>query len=133
MDAWPASAGEALHTSTYLGNPMGCAGALANLDEIERVDAPGRARRAGERIAARLGPLVTAGAIRELRGRGALWGVVCESGEAARTASVRALHAGVIVLQSGVDGEVLTVAPPVTIADDQLDRALDLLSAAVAP
>ena len=133
MDAWPPSAGEALHTSTYLGNPMGCAAALANLDEIERIDVPGRARAIGGRIAARIAPLSTSGAIRELRGRGALWGVVCESGEAARAASVRALHSGVIVLQSGVDGDVLTVAPPVTIADDQLDRALDLLAAAVAP
>jgi 4-aminobutyrate aminotransferase-like enzyme len=133
MDAWPASAGEALHTSTYLGNPMGCAAALANLDEIERVDAPGRARAMGERIAARIGPLAISGTIRELRGRGALWGVVCKSAAAARAASVRALHAGVIVLQSGVEGEALTVAPPVTIADDQLDRALDLLCAAVAP
>ncbi|HEY6236919.1 MAG TPA: aspartate aminotransferase family protein, partial [Candidatus Elarobacter sp.] len=33
MDAWPVSAGEALHTSTFLGNPLACAAALANLDE----------------------------------------------------------------------------------------------------
>jgi 4-aminobutyrate aminotransferase-like enzyme len=31
MDAWPASSGEALHTSTFLGNPAGCAMALASL------------------------------------------------------------------------------------------------------
>jgi 4-aminobutyrate aminotransferase-like enzyme len=131
MDAWPPSAGEALHTSTYLGNPMGCAAALANIEEIERIDVPGRARRAGERIAARLGPLCESGAIAGLRGRGALWGVVLSSGDAARAAAVRALQAGVIVLQSGIEGEVLTVAPPATIADEQLDRALDLLGAAL--
>ncbi len=50
MDAWPPSAGEALHTSTYLGNPMGCAAALANLNEIERLDVPCRATRLGDRI-----------------------------------------------------------------------------------
>jgi len=31
MDAWPVSSGEALHTSTFLGNPIGCAMALASL------------------------------------------------------------------------------------------------------
>ena len=37
MDAWPVSRGEAIHTSTYLGNPMGCAAALATFDELERL------------------------------------------------------------------------------------------------
>ena len=32
MDAWPRSAGEALHTTTFLGNPIGCAVALASID-----------------------------------------------------------------------------------------------------
>ena len=35
MDAaWPASRGEAIHTSTFLGNPIGCAMALAQIKEI---------------------------------------------------------------------------------------------------
>ena len=33
MDAWPLSTGEALHTSTFLGNPLGCAMALASLEQ----------------------------------------------------------------------------------------------------
>ncbi len=33
MDAWPESAGEALHTSTYLGHPVGCGMALASISE----------------------------------------------------------------------------------------------------
>ena len=32
MDAWPESTGEAIHTSTYLGNPLGCRMALTALD-----------------------------------------------------------------------------------------------------
>jgi len=31
MDAWPISGGEALHTSTYLGHPLGCAAAVATI------------------------------------------------------------------------------------------------------
>jgi acetylornithine/succinyldiaminopimelate/putrescine aminotransferase len=32
--AWPESTGEAIHTSTFLGHPVGCAMALANIAEI---------------------------------------------------------------------------------------------------
>jgi len=49
MDAaWPESTGEALHTSTFLGNPLGCRMALESLDLLEaepwskRVEALGR-------------------------------------------------------------------------------------------
>ena len=36
MDAaWPQSKGEAIHTSTFLGNPVGCAMALASLKELQ--------------------------------------------------------------------------------------------------
>src|ERR1017187_5490245 len=38
MDAaWPASTGEAIHTSTFLGHPVGCAMALAQIEEIRRL------------------------------------------------------------------------------------------------
>src|ERR1035437_8534145 len=35
--AWPASTGEAIHTSTFLGHPVGCAMALAQIAEIKRL------------------------------------------------------------------------------------------------
>ena len=38
MDAaWPASTGEAIHTSTFLGHPVGCAMALAQISEIRQL------------------------------------------------------------------------------------------------
>ena len=38
MDAaWPPSTGEAIHTSTFLGHPVGCAMALAQIKEISRL------------------------------------------------------------------------------------------------
>lgn len=131
MDAWKPSTGEALHTSTYLGNPMGCAAALANLDEIERLDVPARARSLGERLETRLAPLRGRAHVRDVRGRGALWGVELADGDIAQASVVRALRSGLILLQSGLRGEVLTIAPPVVIDDEQLDRALDLLEAAL--
>jgi 4-aminobutyrate aminotransferase-like enzyme len=40
---------------------------------------------------------------------------------------VRALAAGLIILQSGPTGTSITITPPLVIADEQLDRALDIL------
>jgi len=48
MAAWPSSDGEAIHTSTFLGHPVGCAMALAQIEEIEKRDLPQRSARLGE-------------------------------------------------------------------------------------
>src|SRR3569833_213999 len=49
MDAaWPVSRGEAIHTSTFLGNPVGCAMALAQIEENRENDLPERAAKLGE-------------------------------------------------------------------------------------
>ena len=49
MDAaWPASTGEAIHTSTFLGHPVGCAMALAQISEIRRLKLCERSAELGE-------------------------------------------------------------------------------------
>jgi len=130
-DAWEPSRGEALHTSTYLGNPMGCAAALANLDEIESRGLVARARSAESPLAARLAGFAELPGIVAVRGRGMLWGIEFRDAATANACVLRALQTGVIVLQSGPGGETLTLAPPLVIEDAQLERALDILEAAI--
>ena len=131
MDAWPASAGEALHTSTFLGNPLACAAALANLDELARLDVLGRVRARATRLGARLRELGTYPSVRDVRGIGFLWAVEFSSAAFANRVVVKALNLGLIVLQSGPTGTSITVAPPLVIGDAQLARALDLFETAV--
>ncbi len=51
MDAaWPKSAGEAIHTSTFLGHPVGCAMALAQVAEIKRLKLVHRSARLGRTL-----------------------------------------------------------------------------------
>ena len=131
MDAWPHSTGEALHTSTYLGNPLGCAASSRD----DRGDAPARAAGAcrAARPRSREAPRVAASFehVVDVRGRGLLWGVQLD--DAPRTAATvgRALRAGAIFLQSGVNGAVVSIAPPLVIEEAALHRAVDILSAAI--
>lgn len=131
MDAWPRSAGEALHTSTFLGNPLACAAALANLDELARLDVIGRVRAREGALGARLRALGAYASVRDVRGVGFLWAVEFAHAAFANRVVVRGLARGVILLQSGPTGTSVTVAPPLTIDDDQLARALDLFEQAI--
>lgn len=128
MDVWPESPGEALHTSTYLGNPMGCAAALANLGEIERLDLAQRARQMGLMLGARLDALRADGKAVDVRGRGLMWGVEFDSAATAERIVKNALKAGVILLQAGPRGNVISITPPLVITQQQLFRAVDIIA-----
>ena len=129
MDAWAKSEGEALHTSTWLGNPLACAAALANLAELERLDVLARVTTRQTWLAERLARFRTHAAIADVRGIGFLWALEFHDAAHANRVVVDALRRGVILLQSGPTGTSITIAPPLVIDNDQLARALDLVEA----
>jgi 4-aminobutyrate aminotransferase-like enzyme len=131
MDAWPVSTGEALHTSTFLGNPLGCAAALATIDEMERFDLPARARRIGAQLGLRLDGLRSEANVIDVRGRGLFWGVALRDAATAFAVVKGALARGVILLQAGVDGDTVAISPPLIIQESQLDRAVAVLQTAI--
>jgi 4-aminobutyrate aminotransferase-like enzyme len=131
MQAWPHNEGEALHTATFLGNPLACAAALANLGEMERLDVVGRVRRGEPLLLACLQRIAEFPAVRDLRGRGFFWALEFANGEVANRIVVRALAAGVVLLQSGPAGTSITFTPPLVIEDEQLIRALDIVEQTV--
>jgi 4-aminobutyrate aminotransferase-like enzyme len=132
MDAWPLSSGEALHTSTFLGNPMGCAAALATIDEFERMRLPARAERMGARAEMRLNALRSVSGVVDVRGCGLLWAVELRAPAAAAAVVKHALARGAIVLQAGVEGQTLSITPPLVISEQQLDRGIEILQGAIA-
>jgi 4-aminobutyrate aminotransferase-like enzyme len=127
MDAWPPSSGEALHTSTYLGNPMGCAAALAAIDELDRRALPERARELGHVLERRLNGIASAGKAVAVRGRGCMWGLQLADAALADRAVKSALRRGLLLLQAGPRGDVLSITPPLVMSTEQLHRALDIL------
>ncbi|NJD09275.1 MAG: aminotransferase class III-fold pyridoxal phosphate-dependent enzyme [Gemmatimonadetes bacterium] len=126
LSGWPPSTGEAIHTSTFLGNPVACAAALAQLEEIEAGGLLARARDIGDLIASRARRWQERGLIRERSGRGVLQGVRVGSPGAGTVLCAAALRQGVIVLAEGA-GDVLALTPPAVITPAQLGPALDVI------
>jgi 4-aminobutyrate aminotransferase-like enzyme len=127
MDAWPLSTGEALHTSTYLGNPLGCAAALATIDEIERLQLPARAAQLGAALRPRLDALRSNAVVVDVRGCGLLWGIELRDAAVAFAVVKGALARGVIFSQTGLSGDTIAITPPLTIDRDMLDCAIQTL------
>jgi acetylornithine/N-succinyldiaminopimelate aminotransferase len=127
-------AGEALavgtHASTFGGNPVAAAAALAVFDTIEREELLEAVRNGGEYMMGRLNHLKREqnGRIVDVRGRGLLWGV--ELGADAAPVVARCRELGMIVNLAGE--KVVRLAPALLVEPAQIDEAVDILGRALA-
>jgi acetylornithine/succinyldiaminopimelate/putrescine aminotransferase len=128
MDAWPESPGEALHTSTFLGHPVGCAMALTSLAILERPETARLVAGVSSLLEEKLKGLDWP-QIREVRGRGVMWGL--ELQENAGPLLARLLARGLIFLADGPKGKVLSFTPPFGMGGEELDFALGEIEAAL--
>lgn len=135
MEAWGETRGEALHTSTFLGNPLACAAAIAALDVIRDEQMEQRAQQVGDAFRRGLehalaGHELVAG----IRGRGAMLGVALRTRDGAAWAGggVEAMNAlldrGFITSPSGSAGEVIGLSPPFVTTPAQIDASVDAIA-----
>jgi len=132
MDAaWPLSRGEAIHTSTFLGHPVGCAMALAQIAGLEEKKLPERAGQLGEFLLSALeSALGNRQPAIQVRGQGLMAGVELRlpDGSPAGDAAMRAIKAmlkrGYILLPEGEHGNVISFTPPLTITKAQVQDAV---------
>jgi 4-aminobutyrate aminotransferase-like enzyme len=131
--AWPPSNGEAIHTSTFLGHPVGCAMALAQIKELKRLKLPQRSARVGQALLKQLGKIKAPGLTLSARGVGlrAGLGLRREDGSPATEESLgiikRLLQRGFVFLPEGEHAEVISFTPPLTIGEKELAKAVDAL------
>ncbi|TYT60817.1 aspartate aminotransferase family protein [Natrialba swarupiae] len=135
------------HLSTFGGNPVSCAAALATIDRLED-DVIANARDQGEWLAEHLGVLADEyDVVGDVRGRGLMWGleIVAPDERGPGPADVPApapKRAAAIAdylreeeqIVAGVGGyhkNVVRLQPPLSISREQLERALEGLRAAV--
>jgi 4-aminobutyrate aminotransferase len=128
MECWPTGT----HGSTFGGNPVACAAALATLDVLERDGCYDAATRLGDAAISRLRAEVGAlPVVCDIRGVGLMIGIELLDKAAADAVTARCLADGVIVLACGPDENILRLIPPLTITDAELSRGLDVLIAAI--
>ena len=137
--AWPVSRGEAMHTSTFLGNPVGCAMALAQISEIEKLKLPDRSAQLGGFLLAELQAKLPRSKFQiSVRGLGLMAGVELRrpDGSPATSETFAAiktlLKRGYIFLPEGEFGNVISFTPPLTITKAQLTKAVAALAEVLA-
>lgn len=114
MDKWPTGT----HGSTFGGNPVSCAAALATLDVLSPLYQ--RVHEKGKELLSRL-------ARWNARGVGYMVGIPLKSKEHAEQARKLCQEEGLIILSCGPDENVLRLIPPLTINDEDLNLGLSIL------
>lgn len=139
MRVWEGD-GEARHSATFMAHPLAVAASRAALAEIARRDLPARARTIGHLMKRRLSEISSRHpAVGDARGVGAMWGLDMVDDPATRTPDnwvARALSAdlagrGYLALAGGRHGNVLSLTPPLTISERQLEGFFPALDEAL--
>jgi LysW-gamma-L-lysine/LysW-L-ornithine aminotransferase len=111
-----------LHGSTFGGNPLSCAAALATIDYMETHDLAGRARELGTYLLAQMRQRNWP-KVREVRGLGLMVGI--ELKERVQPILVELMERGILALPAGPT--VLRLLPPLVIERAELDTVLKAL------
>lgn len=112
------------HGTTFGGNPVACAAARAVLSVLDD-DMIAEVRRKGEKLAHQVADI---DGVRYVRGRGLLLGVVLNEPIAAQVVQA-GYGAGVILNHTSED--VVRLAPPLILTDEQVEQAAERLALAV--
>lgn len=128
-----------LHSSTYAGHPVCCAVALRTLDILEREKLVDRAALLGDYLLARLRGLLDLECVGEVRGLGLMAAVelVAERrtkaplDPAAKVGARVTRHAREAGLILRPRGDVLTLAPPFVITEEEIDQMVAMLRGAI--
>lgn len=108
------------HGSTFGGNPLGCAVAIASLDVLQNEQLAERSRRMGDYLLERL-KLISSPLITDIRGRGLFIGI--ELSVPARSFCEKLMEEGLLCKETHEN--IIRLAPPLIITEEQLDWALE--------
>jgi 4-aminobutyrate aminotransferase len=127
LEAW----GPGAHGSTYGGNPVACAAALATIELLEGGLVANAAVR-GDQAVAGLRPLLDRhpALVRDVRGKGLMLGIEFDTAERAEEVQWACFERGLLVLECGRSS--VRMSPPLTVSEAEMATALRLFGDAVA-
>jgi len=134
MDAWPPTHGEALHTSTFLGNPVGCAMAIASLDAFADAGFQIQTTESAATWDRELRKLHDLPGVHDVRGPGLMKGVEFRNADGSPASqkviaiAIALLKRGFIALPDAPEGHVLAITPPAVFSDLEIARAVDAIA-----
>jgi 4-aminobutyrate aminotransferase len=126
------------HGTTYGGNAVACAAAVAVIETLKREQLPERAAELGRHVMRRArGWQDRFAEVADVRGLGLMIGIELmrdglPAADLASRVQQRCVAGDLLVLTCGIDDNVVRLLPPLTIAQEDLDRGLDILESAIA-
>ena len=134
MEKWPKGA----HGTTFGGNPVSCAAAVATIGIIEKEGLLAKAIQTGGYAMTKLRSIQERyRAIGDVRGLGLMIGIefVTDAGEADTVGLNKVirycLEKGLVLLECGVDKNIIRLAPPLVVETEGIDRGLDIFEEAL--
>ncbi len=118
-----------LHTTTFGGNPLACAAAIATISVTLEERLWERAAELGEYLLPRLRQVFARypGLGLEVRGKGLLIGMEFQTNEIGYQVAKEAFDRGVLLTGTLVNSKTIRVEPPLTISREELDRVVTVL------
>lgn len=117
------------HGTTFGGNPLATAAALATLETIQTEGIVEQAQETGEYLVGKLEALLEGnGFVKEIRGKGLLIGIECV--EAIGPIVTELQSEGLLTLPAGPN--VIRLLPPLNVTKEEVDQAVDILCKALA-
>lgn len=126
-EVWQAFKGRPLlHTSTFGGNPLACAAALATLEVLRRDRLSERAEELGGRLLAGLQAVWSdyPGLISQVRGLGLMLGVELQEEAFGGSFILEMARQRVIAVHTLNQPRVIRFEPPLTVSPEEVDRCL---------
>jgi diaminobutyrate-2-oxoglutarate transaminase len=134
LDVWAPGA----HTGTFRGNQVAFAAGARAVEVVRRDDVLGNVRARAAQVQAQLERLRRHPWVRDVRGRGLMWGIELvdpvtgwRAGELAERVQAHALRQGLIVELGGRDDCVVRLLPPLNVTAEVVDTACAILLDAI--
>lgn len=115
-----------MHTTTFGGNPLACAAAIATIDVLLEEELPARAEESGRYFLAGLRQVAEGheDKVMEIRGIGLMIGIEFHRDEVGYEISKAMFDEGILVAGTLINSKTIRIEPPLTISKEEMDRVI---------